>query len=193
MSDLALDFDSKTPSRTKRKLDFEVDTQCCFVTTLGRRCTMEATDQSTNPMCTLHRRRCQQYLKSYQQKCKGENDAWGPAKHIVQLMFGSLSNARQYMERHEQDLSASRYTPISMNDLDQVQHDLDTTYQNLSSKNRQYVRREASENYERLRNCWLGRLLYRKSCECVQDEGHVNAYYIYKAAVLVLNFVRTKM
>ena len=189
MSDLALDF--KSPSSAKRKLEFAP--QCCFVTTLGRRCAMDATDRSINPMCTLHRRRCNTYLKSYQKECKGDNDTWKSANKIVRLIFGSVEGAMQYIESHEQTLCTTRYTPISMNELEEVQQDLHATYRNtLSSKNRDFILSEANVNYERIRNCWLGRHLYRKSCECVPDEGHVAAYYIYKAAVLVLNFVRNQ-
>jgi hypothetical protein len=118
---------------------------------------------------------------------------WRRAKVAVRALFGSLEDAREEIESLQDSVpvrSGDRI-PMSLSEFESLSVPLRRRYDALSQKERDEIRARVGEMYDAWRRCWFGRLVYRKSCEaCQKHEGHVMAYYLFKAATLVGKVVR---
>lgn len=174
--------------RRRKLFDPSQNSRCCFVTQAGSQCERDAIQG--RQLCWQHLEQCRAYLRAYQDACKPKTrgqEIYKAAKKIVEMFFGNAELARTFITNAQNELPPkSGIHSLPLNSLETVTVHLKNKYDGMQSRDRQKALELAKKYYDDWNSCWYGRMVYRLSCEkCAQDEGHVIAYYIFKAATLV--------
>lgn len=171
---------SKIPRQEKKK-------QCCFISkATNKRCT----ELTYFEFCPEHASQCAFILEEYQHACNKSNpveanESYKDAKKIVNLIFESVDKAIDFLRT---------FPSLDSQFLDQhpgiVQH-IKKKLRGLKANKRQKLTDIITSRYDQWYNCYFGRGMYRWQCEtCIQDKGHVAAYYIFKTAILIAKILK---
>lgn len=173
---------SKLPRQEKKK-------QCCFVSkATNQRCT----ELTHFEFCPEHASQCAFVLEQYQKACKKSNpseanDSYMDAKKIVNLVFHSVDNAMDFLRKFP---SSDHHQFLHQHPG--IERHVKNSINKLKPSKKQLLLDIVKLRYDQWYDCYFGRGMYRWQCEtCVQDKGHVAAYYIFKTAILIGKFLKT--
>lgn len=186
--------DENKGRNTNRQL-FPEET-CCFRTASGRMCSRKKVGGTH--FCHQHLKMCHKYMQDYQKECGGTEEEkrklFLAAKKLILFFYPSVEDAIRSIETAQEETPLGprgERNSLSLNDFEGLVLPIQRSLAGMERKRRGQVVRQVKKNEEAWFSCWYGRLVYRVSCEaCGQDEGHVAAYYIFKAAVLISKAVR---